>query len=242
MKKNLVKSMVGIVLLGAAGAASADIVTVTYTGTVASGEDFTGVFGFTPGTTFTSFHPDYTLVFTFNTAVGSLTTTANSQELIGGSSQGAIASPGSAVLTINGVSVTSDGNALGKDYDYGVGVSTSGMEQASQQITSEPGDLGYTFLGGVVGPPFRWPVSITTNGTYTIAPSEVCGPADCNFFAINNGDFVYNASGELTPTTVTVSDLSAVPLPASAWLLLSALGGLGLLGRRGESAPVGNAA
>jgi hypothetical protein len=234
VKKNLLKSMVGIVLLGAAGAASADIVTVTYAGTVSNGEDFTGVFY--PGQTavsFTNYHPAYTLVFTFNTTVGSLTTTSNAQELIGGSSQGAIASPGSAVLTINGVSVSSDGAYLGKDYAYGIGVSTSGMEQASSSTYGLGGVPIATFEGGTVSTDnTRWPVSITKNGTYTIAPSEICGPAYCNFFAINNGDFVYNASGELAPTTVTVSDISAVPLPAAAWLLLSGLAGMGAMVRR----------
>ena len=53
------------------------------------------------------------------------------------------------------------------------------------------------------------------------------------------------ASGQFGSSALAVSpgQVCAVPLPASAWLLLSALDGLGLLGRRrGESAPVNNAA
>jgi hypothetical protein len=230
MKKNLLKSMVGIVLLGAAGAASADIVTVTYAGTVTQGEDASGVFG-TPLEMFATSQPAYKLVFTFDTTVGSLTTiTGSSQLLVGGSSQAVIASPGSAVLTINGVSVSSDGTYLGKDYAYGMTTSTSGMLQQSEQYA---GGLGYVFSGGTVSTDnTRWPVSITKNGTYTIAPSEICGPAYCNFFSILTAGFARDASGEFTPTTVTVSDLSADPLPATAWLLLSGLAGMGAMARR----------
>ena len=189
--------------------ASADIVTVTYAGTVSEGEDFTGVFG-TPLEMFATSQPAHTLVFSFNTAVGSLTTTSTSQRLIGGSSQppGTIPSPGSAVLSINGISVSEDGSYLGKDLAFGI-TTNSGMLQQSAQYAAA---LGYEFSGGVSSTDMtRFPVNVTTNGTYTIIPSDIIGPADINFFSINLGDNVSNASGEFTPATVTVSDVSAVP-------------------------------
>jgi hypothetical protein len=78
----------------------------------------------------------------------------------------------------------------------------------------------------------RFPVRITTNGTYTIIASDIIGTAHINFFSINLGDNTYNASDEFTPTTVIVSDVSAVPLPDTAWLLLSSLAGIGATARR----------
>jgi hypothetical protein len=234
MKKNLLKSMVGIVLLGAAGAASADIVTVTYAGTVTQGEDASGVFG-TPLEMFATSKPAYTLVFTFDTTVGSLTTYSNQQLLVGGSSQtpppGGTPSPGSAVLTINGISFSDNGGYVGRDYAYAV--SHSGLtQQATQETgTSGSGILGYAFSGGVDNAlTTRFPVRITTNGTYTIIPSDIV--SGTNYFSILTAGFALDASGEFTPTTVTVSDLSAVPLPATAWLLLSGLAGMGAMARR----------
>jgi hypothetical protein len=81
---------------------------VAYAGTVSNGGDFTGVFG-TPDVSLSG--AAYTLVYTFDTSLGRFTSDAAGSELSGGPGFGPLlynpySSPGSAVLTINGRSVT----------------------------------------------------------------------------------------------------------------------------------------
>lgn len=56
----------------------------------------------------------------------------------------------------------------------------------------------------------------------------------------NNGDIVVNGSDSRYPGVTEIfllqPEMSSVPLPASAWLLLSAMGGLGFIVRRRQHA------
>jgi MYXO-CTERM domain-containing protein len=72
--------------LAGAGPAGAAIVQATYSGTILSGTDVTGVFGFAPGTDLTG--KAYSSTYVFDTTVGQLTIfggLSNSEDLLGGS-------------------------------------------------------------------------------------------------------------------------------------------------------------
>ena len=100
MKTKLL-GVVAALALSVASPALADIIHVTYAGTVSAGTDTTGVFG-PPSTLFDG--DAYTLTYTFDTAKGVFTIGANSSSLAGGPgfASGIYSSPGTAVLTING--------------------------------------------------------------------------------------------------------------------------------------------
>jgi RHS repeat-associated protein len=92
IKRAGTKSVLAVVAAGAAlGAAqqsSAQNVTVTYMGTVSSGSDVSGIFG-APGTDLTG--DAYTLTFTFNPSVGTVTTGSTSSQIYSSATPGATA-------------------------------------------------------------------------------------------------------------------------------------------------------
>ena len=100
MKTKLLGAFAALAL-SVASPALADIIHVTYAGTVSTGSDVTGVFG-PPSTLLDG--DAFALTYTFDTAKGVFTIGANSSSLAGGPGfgPGIYSSPGTAVLTING--------------------------------------------------------------------------------------------------------------------------------------------
>src|SRR5438309_2193510 len=93
-----------------ASKASAAIVNVTYTGTVASGVDEQGLFG-APNTSLVG--DSYIAQYTFDTAVGFTFSTPTQNYAYGGDNWGNASPALSTTVTINGVSVTYVGNNVG---------------------------------------------------------------------------------------------------------------------------------
>jgi hypothetical protein len=99
---------VAALAFAAAQPAAAAIITVTATGTLSSGFDQSGLFG-SPNTDLTG--AVFSTVYTYDTANGVYEAYPNSEAVSGGIHQNnTIPSPGSAVITVNGVTATNSGN------------------------------------------------------------------------------------------------------------------------------------
>ena len=103
MKTKLL-GVVAALALSVASPVLADTITVTYAGTVSAGTDFTGVFG-PPSTLLDG--DAFVLTYAFDTSKGLISSGAGFIQLAGGPGfgPGIYSSPGTAVLTINAVSV-----------------------------------------------------------------------------------------------------------------------------------------
>lgn len=227
--------------------ASATIINVTYMGNVSNGTDATGVFG----SANSSLNGDaYTLVYNFNSSMGRfLNRYANGppdstgSELSGGPGFGSnlFSSPGDAVLTINGRSVTiavnsglySQGYSQYYALNYGSNIFT---EQHVYDLVNDPSHTSLyvennidTYINDYT---LKVPLLLTTPYTLTIGPG-VDTYSQFSLFAHDwsNGnnwgpwqtDFV-QAYGTLTPTSVTVS---AIPELSTWAMMILGLAGIG---------------
>jgi hypothetical protein len=217
------RTMLIIVLLGFGSitAASATTVTATYTGTVASGFDY-GLFA-GGGTSLAG--EAFTAVFTFDVTNWNFADANGSSQAAGGSEFG---SPNSATasLTINGVT-----QALNMPYfaNYEGGLLIPGVSESRYSFETPvvPGQVGsgslFQGFALIVSAPdaSTFPENLLTPFSYTAGPDGI-GAGSFQFYT-TNGSPTLLSSGDLTPTSETVS-VSEVPLPWTLPLLLSALG------------------
>jgi hypothetical protein len=181
---------------------SADMVTVTYTGTVHDGLDQLGIFG----TANTSLAGDtFTAVYFFNTAVGFDFSGPGFPNIVGGTgtATGQRSPALGALVTIGSQSIFIDGSYAGQIYgtshELFDDVSTGVSRVQFRVITSS--DV--------------FPASINANYTYTLQPTDEVFPE----FQVGAGQGPNGsslASATLVPTTVTMSDPSAVAVPIRA--------------------------
>lgn len=201
---------VAAVLLLGASAAQADVFVYTFTGTLSGGQtDYTGLFG--PATLTTG--EAYTTTFVLNTSLGTFANGPTDFEY----TNGAIVSSTLTIGTGNPV-VSFDppnGSSSYADYNtfYPPGTYEFHSATSASSATGLSDYLDQTFQG-------TQPFPLTTTGIYPLTAG--------------NGNFgIETAAGNialgLIPTSLTVSE---VPLPASAWLMLSALGAFGCLARK----------
>jgi hypothetical protein len=240
--KTKILGVVAALAFSIASPAMADIVYVTYTGTVSAGTDFTGVFG--PSSTLLD-GASYTLTYTFDTSRGIFTSDASASQLAGGPGFGPAifnpySSPGSAVLTINGHSVSFNANPNPPSQGYSeYYVVNNGSYIRSDQHVSDSLDYSNIHIDDIVDISINdytltIPTLLTTPYTLSIEPGVVVMSSgfrivDGSYDATNNFRPDQFASGDLSPTSVTVSE---TPLPSALPLFASGLGALGLLGWR----------
>jgi hypothetical protein len=246
-------AIVAMLLAGAAVPARATDYLITYSGVVAQGNDSYGTILGAPGSLAgLSYTATYTLRIPTPTAIFTSDGVTTS-EIKGGTSIAAnVASPLSAILTINGVAVTFSGNALGqagKVYASQLGM----VDQIYDNVTSvdlviDP--VTFTAKSQFSGILKEWIVGhpglsmfgdfdLTSPFTYAVQAQD--NPTGSfQFFHALNGIDDAGANGTLVPQFVSVAALpdGAVPEPASWAMMISGFGLAGALVRR-RSAGVG---
>ncbi|MES1150976.1 MAG: hypothetical protein ABUL54_03705 [Dongia sp.] len=214
---------VAVLWIATASPASATTMVVTYTGSVTSAIDATGVFG-TVGANLAGV--DYGLVFTIDTTKGSYSTfngTFSDPLLHGDQVFGGV----EAALTIDGHTET----FLGGPSSFDIVATKAGLGQLQQQVNSAPAQI-HAFWQ-TTNPGGGFPTSVLDSFT----AASCSGPACTSqlFFDIDTarGDF----HGDLGFGTFSVTPVAATPIPATLPLLVAALGSLGFAGwRRGRQA------
>jgi hypothetical protein len=242
MKRGLLGAATAIAMLAGISSASADTVTVTWTGTILSGSDVNSYFGGgnLAGDAFTA-----TFVYDTATPGSSLTLGSQVQNLSGGTnyvhSGGAGVSPLSspATLIINGQSISFAG-AFQSDLSGNRGSATSTASFLADAFNSNSdyiklGLQGFTGVGANQGTIPGFPAVIDQNETYTVSsgtPGVRATQGIVDAFQ-RNGELVFFA-----PTSVTLSvesSVAAVPEPSTWAMMLLGFAGLGFLSYRRKS-------
>ena len=208
--------------------ASAATMKAVYTGTVDYGYDQTGIFG-TAGADLSGLN--YVLTYIYDTSKGYRWTGSGYDEIYGGEGYGNESPILSATLKINGHSTE-----FGSDY-YGVAYAYSDQSSYTYRYdysydynydaSHSAYDYIYTYAGYNQGSSGSLDDAVSLTDAFSYGYSYFA-KYDYNYSDWSYGTYTY---GSLTPTKLVVSsnDPAAVPLPASALLLVSGFGGLGAL-------------
>jgi hypothetical protein len=237
MRKITLWSVLPALLLGAAigTPASADILTVTYTGIVTSGTDVTGVLG--SANTPLANDP-YKLVYTFNTSIGQFTSsnsgTPSFTSLNGG---------GSAVLTINGfapliVGGNSSSFASNDQFTSPPPATWLSEQQVVDLFNAAPNTVFQNTIdmddrSSLIPLSIFAPVSLTS--------AQVAGDAGgtFSFITVTTGPSPSASNrifGNLEADSLNVS-ISGVPEPSTWAMLLLGFAGVGFMAYRRKSKP-----
>lgn len=253
MKLSLLGCMTAVAMLAGISSASADIITVTWSGTVSGGSDVNGYFG-TAGKDLTGQAFTATFVFDSGTAGSVLQQLGDIQNLFGGASFNnsnpmltttfAPTTPlQSSTLVINGKSVSGGtGQAIDSFLTAGAGGGVNGSRAYSSNFSTsvlnssaptfaQSDEMKFGLVGNTTGPIAGFPISIDQDGTYTLG----AGVRDDISFFVRNGEDL-----NFSPLSVTVdvtASVAAVPEPSTWAMMALGFAGLGLLSyRRGGRA------
>jgi hypothetical protein len=183
--------------------ALADIIHLTVTGTVAAGPasyDQNGLFG-QAGSSLTG--DAFTIVFTFDTGLGTTVSNPSINNLYGGTYYGTISPALGATVTINGYSAHITGAFIGQLFGASgsaFGATIYDYDSTTPGEANAPEQYAYVDLTNYVE---LLPSSITTPFSYTVTSQDI---------AYGEVSFDYTTYAYLDPSAMTLSNLS-VPGP-----------------------------
>jgi hypothetical protein len=212
--------------------ASADVLTITYAGSFVSGADVAGVFG-TPGTNLLG--DTYRLVDTFDTADGVLFDNGISTSLTGiGAGSAVLTIAGLGTLSVGGNSSVLDGNNV---------ASLTNQVVVDLFPTGDPGVVLQNTISAFAGGT-SIPESIFTPFSLDAAQLAAGGSAVSFEFDVVDENYPPSATATIwgdanvTAFSVTNSDVSGVPEPATWAMMLIGFGMVGMrLKRSARAAP-----
>jgi hypothetical protein len=213
--------------------ASAVTMQAVYEGTVSGSYDETGLFGQGAGSSVLD-GLAYTLTYIFDPdTVGAIRTSDSSlDEVVGGSAFGVPTPMLAATLTIGGHNESSAGSFVGRAENYSDGGEASTLHRAWDSETAGSKTTERRVDSFVFDDDFGV-ASLDLNSQFSI--TNVTGDSGSFvFYQFDSGTGLYDfyVQGFLTASSVSVSRVSAVPVPAALPLLLTGLGGLIALSRR----------
>ena len=239
MKTKFLSAAAVLAASGFASPASAELVDVTYWGTVFSGYDQTGVFG-SAGSNL--FGDSYVAHYVFDTAVGNTNNDPSWTSNYGGASGGSLygsASPAiSASVTINGHSVNIGGDTEAEILSgYVGGPSGAGQYHIALHvaddgiISAENYSQAYVFNDG-----HNIPLSITGPFTYNVGPRDYSeGHVGIYTYDDTTGIADTSTWAQATFTRLTVGPVESVPEPSTWAMMLAGFAGLGFMAWRRTS-------
>lgn len=223
VKRSTLLFAAGAAACALAGQASAGVVAINLTGTVLDGKDWTGAFGYAPGTSLTN--DPFTAVVHVDTSLGATTGSATATTVTGGPGAGTLSPVLDASFTINGVTHSFDtswsGTVSTSSGLYGSGLSIISLDPANYGVTLYMNGPASTFPNAVA-PPLS--LDLTQAGF---------GSSGSRFSLDNE------PSVSLTLTSVTeTSAVAAVPEPATWAMLVLGVAMVGFAARRREGLAV----
>lgn len=205
----------GLLLALGARPASADVITVTFTG-IANGIDTLRYFGNSPYVV----NANYVSTYTFDTSLGTPYDPTGRYEVYGGALYGTTTPVISASLTINGMTYSVPVNSSGYlEFDNPTS-SSGGFRVDGGVFTDSSGNyrLDNTIYSTSSSAPFL--TSLNTSFSYSFQPGDGEG-----------GEFtVASEMITLSPLSVTVTD--AVPEPSTWAMMILGFAGIGFLAYR----------
>jgi hypothetical protein len=227
--------------------ATATVFVVTYSGTIYDGVDDTGVFG-PAGSSL--FHAHASLAFTFDTATPGATYQADPNvpatyaKLFGSG----LASPGSVVVTVNGISFAIDGSSSSLAEQYNAWFGTTDIIHHEAADSARDSGTGFYLENNaqadITSDTRSIVSSVNLTGPFSFTPRPALGDTANGRFHIldgysNNQTADHEAYGYFDVSSLTIAPYtggggggSAEPEPASWIMMIAGLGFTGLAMRR----------
>lgn len=186
----------------------AQLVEYTYTGTISTGEDYTGLFTGAPGTNLAGYA--FTATFELDLANGEPDNGLNTLGILGGSVDGVATTPVvNSIITINGKSVAIDGG-------YGTSIASripGGQYASAASAFNDSSSLSAFVYSANLPFSLSQPFS-----SYTVTTSDQVGGGVFIYSGSVAGQTTTQVAADLVPATLTVTNVTGFAPIVTPWV------------------------